>query len=39
MLGRKPNDFVTLKDVPADQFIKAYANFLKKSQKITPPIV
>merc|ERR1712072_460468 len=37
MIGRKTTDFVTLKDVPADKWIQAYADYLKKTQKITPP--
>merc|ERR1711988_463739 len=37
MIGRKSTDFVTLKDVPCNDFIQAYADFLKKSNKITPP--
>jgi len=37
MLGRKEGEFVTLKDVPAGQFIGAYADFLKKSNKIELP--
>ena len=37
MLGRsKPNETITLKDVPADKFICAYAAHLKKTQKIQP---
>ena len=37
MLGRsKPNETITLKDVPADKFIEAYAAHLKKTQKIQP---
>merc|ERR1711862_274229 len=37
MFGRKENDFITLKDVPTNDFIAAYANYLKKHNKITPP--
>ena len=36
MIGRSATDFVTVKDVPADAFIKAYAEHLKKTQKVTP---
>ena len=37
MLGRsKPNETITIKDVPADKFISAYAAHLKKTQKIQP---
>lgn len=39
MLGRKPNDFVTVKDVPAYDFILAYAEHLKKSSIIEVPEV
>merc|ERR1712023_73921 len=37
MIGRKDGDMVTLKDVPAGKFIEAYADFLKKSNKIELP--
>merc|ERR1711953_863064 len=37
MIGRKEGDMVTLKDVPANKFIEAYAEFLKKSNKIELP--
>merc|ERR1712048_1450934 len=37
MLGRKDNEFVTLKDVPANDYIAAYADFLKKTNKIELP--
>merc|ERR1711904_24615 len=37
MLGRKDNEFVTLKDVPANDFIAAYADFLKRTNKIELP--
>merc|ERR1712084_159643 len=37
MIGRKDGEFVTLKDVPANDFITAYAEFLKKSNKIELP--
>ena len=37
MLGRsRPDETITLKDVPAEKFITAYAAHLKKTQKITP---
>ena len=36
MFGRKSTDMITVKDVPASEFIKAYANHLKTSQKVTP---
>ena len=36
MIGRSASDFITVKDVPADAFIKAYAEHLKKTQKVTP---
>ena len=36
MLGKYKEDMVTVKDVPADKFIKAYAEHLKKTQLITP---
>ena len=36
MIGRSGKDMVTLKDVPAEAFIKGYAEHLKKSQKIKP---
>lgn len=39
MLGRKPTDFVTVKDVPAHDFIVAYAEHLKKSNIIEIPEV
>ena len=31
MFGRKSTDTVTVKDVPASEFIKAYAEHLKKT--------
>ena len=34
MLGRSTNDLITVKDVPAHDFILAYADHLKKTQKI-----
>lgn len=34
MLGRKATDKITVRDVPAPAFIKAYAEHLKKSQKV-----
>merc|ERR1712139_198300 len=37
MLGRKDGEFITLKDVPANEFIAAYAEFLKKSNKLNVP--
>ena len=36
MLGRNSNDLITVKDVPADKFIAAYAEHLKKTQKVLP---
>ncbi len=39
MIGRKSKDIVTVKDVPAHTFIVAYANHLKKSNKINLPKV
>ena len=36
MIGRTHTDLITVKDVPAAAFIKAYAEHLKKSQKILP---
>ena len=37
MLGRSnAEETITLKDVPAEAFIKAYAAHLKKTQKVTP---
>ena len=36
MLGRKATDKITVRDVPAEAFIKAYADHLKKSQKVMP---
>ena len=36
MFGRTNKDFITVKDVPAEAFIKALANHLKSSQKVTP---
>ena len=37
MLGIKDNEFVTLKDVPANDFMAAYADFLKRTNKIELP--
>merc|ERR1712066_764801 len=37
MLGRNDGEFVTLKDVPAGDFIAAYADFLKRTNKIELP--
>ncbi len=34
MLGRSASDSITVKDVPANAFITAYAEHLKKTQKI-----
>lgn len=39
MIGRKSKDSITVKDVPAHTFIVAYANHLKKSNKINLPKV
>ena len=39
MLGRKDNEMVTLKDVPANDFIAAYADMLKKTNRIELPKV
>ena len=39
MIGRKATDVVTVKDVPAADFIAAYANHLKKANRITLPEV
>lgn len=39
MLGKKANDFITVKDVPAHDFIVAYAQHLKKNNTITVPDV
>ena len=36
MIGRKSTDKITLRDVPADEFISALAEHLKKSQKVMP---
>ena len=36
MIGRTAKDSITVKDVPACAFIKAYAQHLKKTQKVTP---
>ena len=36
MLGRNNSDLITVKDVPADKFIEAFAEHLKKTQKIKP---
>lgn len=36
MIGRKQKDHITLKDVPAESFIRAFAEQLKKEGKITP---
>lgn len=37
MLGRSATDSITVKDVAPEAFIKAYAEHLKKTQRITPP--
>lgn len=39
MLGKKAKDFITVKDVPAHDFIVAYAQHLKKNNTITVPDV
>jgi ribosomal protein S19E (S16A) len=39
MIGRTEKDFITVKDVPAQAFIVAYANHLKKANKINLPKV
>jgi len=39
MQGRKGTDFVTVKDVPAWDFIVAYADHLKKTSTIKVPEV
>ncbi len=36
MIGRTLRDHVTIKDVPAESFIRAFAEQLKKESKITP---
>ena len=36
MIGRKQKDHITLKDVPAESFIRAFAEQLKKEGKIAP---
>ena len=36
MIGRTDRDHVTIKDVPAEAFILAFAEQLKKESKITP---
>ena len=36
MLGYKKTDTITIKDVPAEAFIKAFAEQLKVEQKVTP---
>ena len=36
MIGRNHTDTITVKDVPAEQFVKAFAEHLKKTQKVTP---
>ena len=37
MFGRTSKDTITVKDVPAQSFIVAYANYLKKANKIQLP--
>ena len=39
MIGRKNTDNVTVKDVPANAFIAAYATYLKKANKLNLPKV
>ena len=34
MIGRKPTDLITVKDVPADKFIRSYADHLKKTNEM-----
>ncbi len=36
MLGQKDTDNITIKDVPAEAFIRAFAEQLKVEQKVTP---
>ena len=37
MIGTQEQKFFTVKDVPAADFIKAYADFLKKNSKLERP--
>ncbi len=37
MLGSAEQKFFTVKDVPPAQFIRAYADFLKKNNKLERP--
>lgn len=36
MIGRKHTDKINVRDVPADAFIEAMAEHLKKTQKVLP---
>ena len=36
MIGRTHTDTITVKDVPAQKFVQAYAEHLKKTQKVVP---
>lgn len=38
MIGTQEQKFYTVKDVPAADFIKAYADFLKKNSKLERPV-
>jgi hypothetical protein len=38
MIGTQEQKFFTVKDVPAADFIKAYADFLKKNSKLERPV-
>jgi small subunit ribosomal protein S19e len=37
MLGTAEQKFFTVKDIPAADFIRAYADFLKKNNKLERP--
>lgn len=37
MLGRNDKETITVKDVPADNFINAFANYLKDTNKVVLP--
>lgn len=37
MLGNVEQKFFTVKDIPAADFIRAYADFLKKNNKLDRP--
>ena len=37
MIGTQEQKFFTVKDIPAPDFIKAYADFLKKNNKLERP--